>query len=358
MLRNHQAFNTMDCWCEYISLRSQPFEIAAQLTSVGAKVESLGVTSIARLPLAVLELRRTLRQRRPDIVHAHLPLAGVVTRVAALGLGIPVVYTEHNVNTAYQYTTRFFNWLTWRMQAAVISISDDVTRELPKNGVVATHRVPNGVDLTAFFFSDELRKQCRCALDIPHSDFVIGTVASMRPQKRLERFVRAVDSFCSSYPRASALIVGDGPEMPALKNLSSSLPNGGRLRFVGSQEHVHPYLCAMDVFMITSDFEGAPVAPLEAMAAELPVVGTDVRGLRETIEPGVTGYTVRNDADIISSLAKALSVLANDAQQRKTMGKAGRRRVAALFSAAPMTRRTIEIYQELIGLPVPSGLKH
>ena len=119
--------------------------VVSELASIGG-VTCLGATNNADLFSRVPDLSRLLRRERPDIVHAHLPLAGVAARWAGAETGIPVVYTEHNSFHGYHPATQVLARATWRLQRAVIAVSDDVRQSLPESvNDPPVFLVPNGV---------------------------------------------------------------------------------------------------------------------------------------------------------------------------------------------------------------------
>jgi glycosyltransferase involved in cell wall biosynthesis len=137
-------------------------------------------------------------------------------------------------------------------------------------------------------------------------------------------------------------IVGDGPDREQLE----SLPHDERVRFAGERDDVPQLLAASSVFVLSSRSEGLPISVLEAMAAGLPVVASDVGGLREQVVDGETGLLV--PAGDAAALADALARLIDDPSLRRTMGDASRARAEALFDLPAFHRAHLELYRSLL----------
>jgi glycosyltransferase involved in cell wall biosynthesis len=143
------------------------------------------------------------------------------------------------------------------------------------------------------------------------------------------------------------VLVGDGPVREELVRQSHASGLDGALHFPGLQEDVRPYLSAMDVFMISSQFEGLPIALLEAMAMECGVVSTAVGGIPEVVRSGENGLLVQ-PADPMA-LARAVDVLLRDPEGAKRMGHAARETVEGGFGVRRMTQQLEEAYTEVLG---------
>jgi glycosyltransferase involved in cell wall biosynthesis len=202
--------------------------------------------------------------------------------------------------------------------------------------------IPNGVDFPDQGASPD-RSIAREALGLPVDGVLVGSVARLDPVKRLDVLLKAL----AALGGARAVIVGYGPQERQLTEMAAELGLNERVRFVGYQQDVWPWLAACDVFVLSSDWEGMPNAVLEAMGAGLPVVATAAGGTLDVVVDGVTGLLVPpRDA---TALASALERLIHDPNLRRTMGAAGRRRAQEFFSAQHMVERTQALYAELLG---------
>ena len=178
--------------------------------------------------------------------------------------------------------------------------------------------VPNGIDVARFD-----------AAPVPHGGVVVGTVAALRPEKNLARLVRAV----ALVEGLELVVIGDGPERPALEALAQSLGMAGRVTWVGHVSDPAPLLRGMDLFAMSSDTEQMPISLLEAMAAGLPVAATDVGDIAAMVPPEQRELvTALDDA----ALAGALRRLAGDGALRTRLGAANRARVREAYGEERM----------------------
>ena len=190
--------------------------------------------------------------------------------------------------------------------------------------------LPNGIDLARFAGGP------RAAW--PGDGLVVGTVAALRAEKNLGRLLRAfahatADGSGGAVGSARLVIVGDGPERPALEGLASQLGVAGRVVFAGHMADPAAALRSFDVFALSSDTEQMPISLLEAMAASLPVAATAV-GDVAAILPAEAGVTVVPCDD--AALGRALALLLRDAPLRRALAAANRARVEAEYGQARM----------------------
>jgi glycosyltransferase involved in cell wall biosynthesis len=215
----------------------------------------------------------------------------------------------------------------------VIAISADQVPDLVRRGFARDRItvIPNAVSERAVTPSRP-RDAVRAELGIRADALVVVAVAALRPEKRLERFAAAVAVAARDQPRLVGLVVGDGVERERLEAEAH-----GAVRFLGARTDVPDILGAADVFCLTSDAEGVPMAILEAMAAGLPVIATNVGGIGEAVLDGETGMLV--DPSRPDALAEAIARLAQDPARARELGMAGALRQRQEFNAARMVDR-------------------
>ena len=321
--------------------------LAEPLERLGAPVHCLGMRSVLGAPAAVLALRRLVRERRIEIVHAHLPMAGVLARLAVRGTGVPAVYTEHNLQECYHPATRLANRLTFGMNARVIAVSEAVARSLRSSRLdrrAPVEVVGNGVPIGAVVAEGAGGVAVRTELGIPANVPVVGTVAVFRAQKRIEDWIRVARLVCARREDVVFLLAGDGPEMPLVRREAARAGLGGRLIVSGFRPDGRAVIGAMDVFLMTSGYEGLPIALLEAFALGRPVVATAVGGVPEALVDGREGFLC--GAGETEALARAVLRLVGDTTLRRQMGE--RARAAAERFSLELTVRAVEaIYADL-----------
>lgn len=336
----------------YVYLQRRPDEVVADLRALGAPVESLHLESNVSMLLGARRLARHIEREKIDLVHAHLPVAGVVARAAGRLAEVPVVYTEHAPPHRYRSIPRWLNLLTWTWQDRVIAISDDVAFSIARH---APRRVPittiwNGIDTRKFdpalFNGDEVREELKLHATSP----IVGTVAVFRntPQKRLDIWLEAARVIHEAEPYVQFLLVGDGPLRSKLEAQAARLGLAEVTHFVGRHADVRPYLAAMDVFLVSSAYEGFGIASIEAMAMAVAVVATDVEGLRNIIVPGETGFLGGFDEGVASGLANLTLDLLQDPRHRRDLGLTGRESVKQRFSIERMQAELESVYEEVL----------
>ena len=183
--------------------------------------------------------------------------------------------------------------------------------------------VPNGVDLDRFAGPPAARNR---------PELVIGTIAALREEKNIARLIQAFAEAQKTVP-ARLIIVGDGPERPALTALAARLGLTDRVEFAGHRLDTPDFYARFDVFALSSDTEQMPLSVIEAMASGLPVVSTDVGDVRAMVAEDNARFITKLDA---SSLAQALQILLADPALRQTIGQANRAKARRDFDQATM----------------------
>lgn len=317
--------------------------LVPDVEAAGVRVQCLGGGK-ALDPRWVLRLRRLVRERRYDLIHTHMPYAAFGARYG-LGRHRPVlVHTEHNVWSRYHPATRFLNARSYDTNAAVIAVSDAVAASIDPAVGPPVHTVIHGIDSTAFDRGPRARAAARRLLGLEEDDLVVGTVGNFTVKKDQRSLLAAFAEL--DYPSARLVLVGTGPLEQDLHGEAARLRVEERTVFTGSRGDVADLLPGFDVFALSSLHEGLPIALLEAMAAGLPVVATDVGGIHEALEDGRSGFLVPS-ADP-SALASRLSKLLADVSLRRQMGEAAAE-AAANFTPRPSVEKTMAIYDAALG---------
>lgn len=328
-------------------------------------------SSLVRAPSPLRDLQATwglvrwLRRYRPDIVHTHSSKAGFVGRVAARVARVPV--TVHSVHgwsfndemrpvarRFYITAERFAARLT---DALVVESSTDVPKGLAHRIGRARQYVliRNGIDLERFEAVERaiVRDRTLSTLGVPGSAWVIGTVGRLAEQKDPLLMVEAFALVRAQVPEAHFVWVGDGPLRDAATARAAELGVADRFHLVGLRRDVPEVLGSLDVFALSSRWEGLPRTITEAMAVGLPVVATSVDGTAEVIEQDLNGMLVESgDA---RSLADRLVAIHTDPGTGQRLGAASRRR-ARLFSSELMNHDLSALYRQLAsgGRPQPA----
>jgi glycosyltransferase involved in cell wall biosynthesis len=284
-----------------------------------------------------------------------LAYAGPAARAAG---GIPVIHTEHGKHYAARWRTRMLGRLAGRFADRFLCVSGDIAAEVERHGIVPKRKlgvVPNGIDSGRFATRCD-RDAARAELGIPARAPLVGTVGRLNEVKRQDRLIRGFAEVVKLVPEAHLLLVGDGPLLGELRDLAGRLNVAKQVHFAGYQSHPERYLATIDIFALTSRSEGMPLAVLEAWAAGVPVIASNVGGLREMIDHGRTGLLF--DAEDERALATILSDLIADDGRARALADAGRREVEAKYSLRGMSEAYQRHYLDVItarGLGVSRG---
>jgi len=304
-------------------------------------------------PGMLRRLERVVRERGIDVIHSHGKGAGLYGRLAARRLGIPAVHTFHGIHyRGYPIGLRWGylameRWLAGRT-AAIVHVSESQARGAEPLGLAPagpTHVIPNGIDIARLARLVSGSPISRRALGVADDAFVIGTVARFDPVKGLDVLLEAFARVSHALPRATLVLIGDGPEAGRLRAAAATLGVGARVVWAGAVPDAARALPAMDVYASASRGEGLPLGLLEAMACGRPVVATSVSGHVDAVEEGATGALV--PAGDAAALGDALLGLARDETTARAWGEAGRRRASRLFSATRMVAEVAAVYRKV-----------
>jgi glycosyltransferase involved in cell wall biosynthesis len=314
---------------------------------------------------ALVAVYREMRRFQPTIVHTHMAKAGLVGRVAATLYNLTrgsaprarVIHTYHgHVLEGY-----FSAWMTWvfvsieRLLAIgtdrIIAIAPAIHHELLEGhriGRADQYRVvPLGFDLREFAAIDEAaRRKARTELQIPEGASVVSTVGRLTAIKHYSLFLEAFARVAGRHPEATALIAGDGELRASLQAQAGALGIAERVRFLGWRRDLSTIYAASDIFLLTSRNEGTPVALIEAMAAGVPGVCTNVGGVKDVVDAPSSGRLAPfGDAD---ALAAHVSELLNDPATRRAVGERARQRVLDRYGIDRLVSDIETLYAELV----------
>lgn len=319
------------------------------LQSQGADVHCFQKRSSLQILLTARRVASELRRHGVDVLHCHLPIAGVLGRLAGRLAGVPVVYSEHNKQERYHPLTRRMNLATWQWQSRAIAVSEDVAASVRAHvrSDVPLQVVLNGVDVNRFSRRGADAHSVRTRFGIAPDAPVVGTVAVFRVQKRLDHWLEAARRIHQQHPETHFLLVGDGPLRAEVEAQLEALALREVVHLPGLQEDVRPYLAAMDVYLMSSMFEGLPVALLEAMSMGCTPVCTSVGGIPEVIRPGENGLLAEpgQPAELAFRVAELIRVRG----RLQALGAAARHTVERQFSMARMQGELERVYTEVAG---------
>jgi glycosyltransferase involved in cell wall biosynthesis len=309
-----------------------------------------------KFPLDILGLWRLqslLRERRPDILHIHLPYAGILGRVAGRMAGVKnIVYTEHNIMEKYHPLTRLFNLATYSMNNIAIAVSEEVKHSMERYRLSKHTRhivIKNGIDLVANDVPGDAIIKTREALGIPATYKIVGNVAHIRPEKGHEYLLQAAKIVVDRYPEITFVIVGrekTSGEIKRLEGIAKELGIKQNVIFTGFRQDVAALVSIFDVFVLSSLAEGLPLALLEAMVRGKPPVATAVGGIPEVIEDGVNGLLVPPKDP--QAIATKIIQLLEDQDLRVSISANAVRTVKERFGIQEMIKKVEAVYSDIL----------
>lgn len=322
-----------------------------KLVAAGATVHQLPMRRTPWSPgnaAALARLTRLVRRIRPDVVHGHSSIGGLLARLAATGTGRPVVYTPNGITDVS--AGRFVERRLAKRTDRLVAVSESEAQEAVALGLARPDGVltiPNGIELDAPPAID-LRDRLGIAPEAP----LIGSVARLVPQKAPVELVAACAAVHARVPGARFVLIGDGALAPEVDAAIEASGLVGVLHRIPVLEGAAGALGDLDVFLLTSRFEGGPYTPLEAMRAGTPVVLTDVVGNRDAVVHRRTGLLVPpGDPD---AAALAVVTLLRDPAARAELVEAARVRLVERFDVRRMGSRYDVLYRSLTGPRIPS----
>ncbi|MBI4558734.1 MAG: N-acetyl-alpha-D-glucosaminyl L-malate synthase BshA [Candidatus Hydrogenedentes bacterium] len=284
-----------------------------------------------------------------ELWHAHYAIPHAVCALLARdmlrnGKPFKLVTTLHGTDiTLVGNDPSFFRLTKYAMESseAVTAVSnwlnEETQREFQLSQPIRT--IYNFLDMDKF--GPGKTERCKLA---PKHHKVIMHVSNFRPVKRVTDVVRAFKKVSERVP-ATLIMVGDGPERMAALGVGKQLGIADHVKYLGSHENIEAILPCADLIFQPSEHESFGLVPLEAMACEVPVIGTASGGICEVVEHGVTGFLC--EVGNTDSMADYAIQLLTDGHLAKEMGRRGRERVARLFSRERIVDQYEELYEEV-----------
>ncbi len=337
----------IECSLVYSALRNPAFrEDAAALQKSG--VETIEITMGHRWARredsdALRALRRHLRENSYDAIHCHSSNAGLLGRLANMGVKrLPLIYTPHYVAFAagiprlQRRAALYLEKLLASHTTHFIAVSNherELLQRVLKLQSAQTTTIYNGVSVCETLKPSSL---------IPHpSSLTIGCFGRLTPQKNQALLIRALPFVLKEFPGARLLLVGGGEDEKALRHLASKLGCAGQVDFQGDITDVRARYYDCDIIAHPSRWEGCSYALLEAMASARPIIASDAGGNPEVL--GDTGLLLASQAP--SVWATEINALGRDASRLKVMGDRALDRVRYYFPLGGMVDKTITVYK-------------
>jgi glycosyltransferase involved in cell wall biosynthesis len=326
-----------------------PLHLAHELKTAGVAITTFDLPRFRDFTRAIFRLTAMVKALKPDIIHTWLTRADIYGRIAAmLGGRIPVISGIHA--PIYAPTMYLDNPQQKRWKLALIRQLDRWSGYLAKTIYVGCSYDAADSTSKALSIPPERLRVIYNSINISnatsnHSGKKIITVGRMIPQKGQIYLINAMPAILAQHPDATLDIVGEGPLRSELEQQVLSLGIGHAVRFLGVRSDVPDLLASSDVFAFPSLWEGLGIVMLEALAAGLPVVASNIAVLREIVDDGQQGLLVQTQHP--QALAQAIINLLADPDERRSMGQSGRRKILERFDINVTVSQWTELYQEL-----------
>jgi glycosyltransferase involved in cell wall biosynthesis len=332
----------------YVYFLSWKNKLVKEIEEQSGTVINLSSKNNIQIFFQILKVRNFIKKNNFQIIHCHLPWTGIVGRIVGKISNIPVIYSEHNKQERYHFITRLLNKATYNWQNLAIAVSEDVKNSIheninPKSKVEVIY---NGVNTDSFNRNVGTKIQLRRDLAISDTTIILGNICVFRKQKRLDKWVDLFEKVNKQYPDSLGLLVGAGILFDEIKLYIKHKNLEDKILLVGLQTDVKQYLNIIDIFISTSEFEGLPIALLEAMSMQCAVAVTNAGGVKEVIDNSINGFTV--DIDRIDLLEELVMKLVVDKDLRKLIGINARNTVKERFSVQITAKKIEDCYHKIL----------
>jgi glycosyltransferase involved in cell wall biosynthesis len=327
--------------------------IAKELKKIGIPVDMVPVPYL-RHPANLPRLLRYLSRNRPDLIHTQLEFSDTLGSLAAKLLGIPSVSTLHTLETPIRGTSEFLRlqlmWASLRYCCNRIITVSESTRihhiqigKLPSKKVITIY---NGIDLSGFREIDRMTvNKKRKSLNLPIGAPVFITVAVLREMKGIQFMLDAMTLMLKKIPNLYYLIVGEGEYGVMLKKVVESFGLEDHVIFAGQRNDIPDLLAISDIFVLPTLRDALPTVLIEAMAAKIPIIASDVGGVPEIVVNGENGLLVPPANPLL--LADACIQLVKDKSRANALAESGLKIARERFDIHDQVERLSNLYQEL-----------
>jgi glycosyltransferase involved in cell wall biosynthesis len=345
--------------CTYLITQGYPIKVVtlikpqaliSDFNALGIEVEALNIKGYKDLLYALLKYKTIVKKFQPHLIHAHMVHANLFSRIAAIfpGEKIPLVNTSHDPNfKKNKYRNFLYRITNWRVDY-ITAISYESYKNYCDYTKVDTNKIcylDNFVD-TDHFKKDSLQRiQSRKSLKI-EGQFAWIAIGSFYEQKDYPNLLNAFKILVRDYPDVILLILGRGPLENKIIEMVKDLGLQEKVQLLGVRDDVAGILNVADAFVMSSAWEGQPIALLEAAASGLPIVATDVGG-NSSIVKGKNGFLVRarDHYELYKGMSKIMQM---DQESLNQMGNESRLIVVENYAVSSMVKKFINIYSTLL----------
>lgn len=304
--------------------------------------------------ILTLKLSRLIRSGNFDLIHAHGSKSGFLARIAAVGSGVPVIYSPHCFSFHYGVNPLTANVLAALerfaarfLTARIITVADGeqtLARRFRVGSPELFVTVHSGIDPVSYDKPTDKTAQ-RALLNISENNRLVGAVGRLGEQKSPLDFVRMAALVHAQMPQTHFVWAGSGPLEGAVQNLIRELGIADVCHFIGEHKDIPALLGIMDCFVLPSLWEGFPIVLLEAMAAGVSIVATDIPGNDEAVSSGKDGWLAPPGNP--PALAEKVLSLLNDSEQAARFVSSAQERISREFTRKKMLDSIQDVYQNV-----------
>jgi glycosyltransferase involved in cell wall biosynthesis len=321
--------------------------VAQRIRLLGIPVLDLGMGKKYQWG-AFIRLLRFLRELQPVILHSWMFHANIPGRILGRLAHVPVIISSERTMGQEGWFRRRINQATAFLCDQIVCVSEAVARYaesrigLPTNKVTV---IPNGIDLDDFRHVPT-RSQTRKMLGLPTDVLVVGSVGRPRPVKGFHLLLQAYIAIEKRFPDSRLVLVGNGPDEERLKGMAVATGLQHKIIFLNDRQDIPSVLQAFDLFVLPSIWEGMPNVLLEAMAASLPILATQVGGVAELLQPNQAGILV--PPGDLHALTEAMAFLLANPELRKDLGNHARAWVETAYEIRNSVDKVESLYMSLL----------
>lgn len=298
-----------------------------------------------KFPIAYAKFLRHIIKDKYDIVHMHLPVAGWMTIPAKLfNRKTKFIYSEHNLVNFYARYNYYLSGLTYGFFDCLVAVSYEVGEVIKKMRKGWFYKTKKAVTILNGINTDKFTNAYR-DYENEATEFRVGLVARFRPQKRVDRWAEVAAEVHKLNPNIKFLMVGDGPDDNMLREKIKALNMEGKIELPGMLSDTANAYKRIDIFLLTSDFEGLPLAIMEAMSTGCVPVVSNVGGIKQL---PFDGFGYKFDDFKPAEIARVIAAYADDRQQFKAESQRARDFVESNYSLTKQVHEIVELYKELL----------
>jgi glycosyltransferase involved in cell wall biosynthesis len=314
----------------------------------------------------IIKIYKYLKKEKFDVVHVHTPVAGILGRIAAKLAGVPIiVYTAHgfyfhdNMRPIKKNIFILVEKIGGLLSDFVFTQSSEDYNTAIEKGIIKKSKIAaigNGVDIDKFNINNFTDKasadNIKSKLGIKDNDIIVGIIGRVVKEKGYLEWVHAANEIIKKFDNVKFIAIGDtlSSDRDGVKGELDLFIEENRLKdriiFTGSRSDIPELLSIMDIFTLPSYREGMPRSLIEAMSMSKPVVATDIRGCREEVLEGVTGFLI--PVYDYKALAEKIEFLIENPDIRESMGNQARKRVEAEFDERKVLKKQMDIFNKLL----------